>query len=99
MSEQGWRICRSIVVTVGVLGVCLGPGAKTHFVSLKIGRKVQPVGRSGGFFGEIDYSVMPAPAFAETPLQHHRRTGTRPSRWRAAPALRGRASADFLMLE
>jgi len=27
MSEQGWRICRSIVVTVGVLGVCLGPGA------------------------------------------------------------------------
>ena len=27
MSEQGWRLCRGIVVTVGVLGVCLGPGA------------------------------------------------------------------------
>ena len=29
MSEQGWRICRSIVVAVGVLGVCLGPGASS----------------------------------------------------------------------
>ena len=27
MSEQGWRLCRSIAVIVGVLGVCLGPGA------------------------------------------------------------------------
>jgi len=27
MSEHGWRLCRSIVVTVGVLSVCLGPGA------------------------------------------------------------------------
>jgi len=27
MSEHRWRLCRSIVVTVGVLSVCLGPGA------------------------------------------------------------------------
>ena len=27
MSEHGWRLCRSIVVTVGVLSACLGPGA------------------------------------------------------------------------
>ena len=27
MSEHCWRLCRSIMVTVGVLGVCLGLGA------------------------------------------------------------------------